>query len=134
MTLGKGGAWSCHPMEHELSAFYDITHGVGLAILTPAWMRYILCDTTVKRMAMFAENVWGIRTEDPYSQAREGIDRLQQFFVECGLPSTLQEVGIGSEYFGKMAEEAVRTSGISNRAYIPLQKEDIVKIFESCAQ
>ena len=85
-------------------------------------------------MAMFAENVWGIRTEDPYSQAREGIDRLQQFFVECGLPSTLQEVGIGSEYFGKMAEEAVRTSGISNRAYIPLQKEDIVKIFESCAQ
>lgn len=134
LTLGKGGAWSCHPMEHELSAFYDITHGVGLAILTPAWMRYILCDITVKRMAMFAENVWGIHTADPYTQAREGIDRLQQFFTQCGLPSTLREVGIGSEYFGKMAEEAVRTSGIANRAYIPLQTEDIVKIYESCAQ
>ncbi len=45
---GKVGAWSCHPMEHELSAHYDITHGVGLAILTPSWMRYILKDETLE--------------------------------------------------------------------------------------
>ena len=46
---GKVGAWSCHPMEHELSAHYDITHGVGIAILTPSWMRYILNDETVDK-------------------------------------------------------------------------------------
>lgn len=44
---GKRQAWSCHPMEHEISAYYDITHGLGLAILTPRWMEYTLDETTV---------------------------------------------------------------------------------------
>lgn len=132
LTVGKGGAWSVHPIEHELSAYYDITHGVGLAILTPAWMRYVLCDRTVDRFAMYAENVWGITGDDKYAAANAGIARTEEFFKSMGLPSKLSEVGIGSEKFGEMAEEAVRTSGVANRAYYPLQKEDIVKIFEMC--
>ena len=55
---GKPGAWTCHPIEHELSAFYDITHGVGLAILTPRWMRYVLNENTVDKFAEYARNVW----------------------------------------------------------------------------
>lgn len=133
LTVGKGGAWSCHPIEHELSAYYDITHGVGLAIVTPAWMRYILCDTTVARFAKYAKNVWDIEEADPYTAAKKGIDCTEQFFKDCGIPSTLKEVGIGSEKFREMAEEAVRTSGIATRSYYHLDAEDIVKIFEACA-
>ncbi len=51
LTVGKGGAWSVHPIEHVISAYYDITHGVGLAVLTPAWMSYVLSDTTAPRFA-----------------------------------------------------------------------------------
>ncbi|MDD3367578.1 MAG: iron-containing alcohol dehydrogenase [Lachnospiraceae bacterium] len=132
LTVGKGGAWSCHPMEHELSAYYDITHGVGLAIVTPAWMRYILCDKTVDRFVKYAENVWDIKEEDPYKAANLAIEKTAEFFKACGLPSTLKEVGIGSEKFEEMAKEAVRVSGISNRSFFHLQSGDIVKIFESC--
>lgn len=132
LTVGKGGAWSVHPMEHELSAYYDITHGVGLAILTPAWMRYVLCDRTVDRFAMYAENIWGITGDDKYAAANAGLARTEEFFKSMGLPAKLSEVGIGSEKFEEMAEEAVRTSGVASRAYYPLQKEDIVKIFEMC--
>ena len=132
LTVGKGGAWSVHPIEHELSAYYDITHGVGLAILTPAWMRYVLCDKTVDRFAMYAENVWGITGDDKYEAANAGIVKTEEFFKSMGLPVKLSEVGIGSEKFEEMAEEAVRTSGVAGRAYYPLQKEDIVKIFEMC--
>ena len=133
LTVGKGGAWSVHPIEHELSAFYDITHGVGLAILTPAWMRYVLCDDTVDRFAMYAKNVWDIQSDDKYKAAEEGINKTEEFFTSLGLPSRLSEVGINSEKFEEMAEEAVRTSGVSQRSYYHLQKEDIVKIFEACA-
>lgn len=49
VSAGKQHAWSCHPMEHELSAFYDITHGLGLAILTPRWLEYTLDETTVSK-------------------------------------------------------------------------------------
>ena len=132
LTVGKGGAWSVHPIEHELSAYYDITHGVGLAILIPAWMRYVLCDKTVDRFAMYAKNVWDIEDEDEFKAANEAIDRTEAFFESLGLPKTLDEVGIGDEKFQEMAEEAVRTSGVSMRAYYPLQQEDIVKIFEMC--
>ena len=132
LTAGKGGAWSCHPLEHELSAYYDITHGVGLAILTPVWMRYILSESTVDRFAVYAANVWDVTEGDKWDAARAGIDRTRKFFRECGLPSTLREVGIGEENFGKMAEEAVRTSGIATRSYVHLGREDIIKIYENC--
>ena len=133
LTVGKGGAWSVHPMEHELSAFYDITHGVGLAILTPAWMRYVLSDETVARFAMYARNVWDIEETDQYRAAQLAIGKTEEFFISLGMPSTLQEVGIDHSRFAEMAEEAVRTSGIASRSYVHLEKEDIVKIFEMCA-
>lgn len=132
LTAGKGGAWSCHPMEHQLSAFYDITHGVGLAILTPAWMRYVLCDRTAGRFALYARQVWDVEAEDDYQAAEEGIRRTESFFRKIGLPSTLSEVGIGREHFREMAEKAVEVSGIAARSYYHLGAEDIVKIFESC--
>lgn len=132
LTVGKGGAWSVHPIEHELSAYYDITHGVGLAILTPAWMRYVLCDKTVERFAMYAKNVWGIEDDDKFRAANKAIAETEKFFGLLGLPATLHEVGIGKEKFEEMADEAVRTSGVSTRAYYPLKKEDIMKIFELC--
>lgn len=133
LTVGKGGAWSCHPIEHELSAYYDITHGVGLAIVTPAWMRYVLNAQTVGRFAMFAENVWGIQEADPYKAANQAIDNVAAFFQTLGIPSALSEVGISNEKFREMAEEAVRVSGIAARSYVHLNADDIVKIFEDCA-
>ncbi len=131
-TFGKGGAWSVHPMEHELSAFYDITHGVGLAILTPAWMRYVLSDVTVKRFAMYARNVWDVAKEDDYEAAEEGIRLTEQFFVDMGLPMKLSDLGLDDSQFALMASEAVRTSGLAARSYVKLTAEDVEKIYRSC--
>lgn len=134
LTVGKGGAWSCHPIEHELSAFYDITHGIGLAIVTPAWMRAVLSEQTEARFAMFARNVWDVTEADDRKAAQLGIEKTAAFFRSLGMPSTLKEVGIGREKFEQMAAEAVRTSGIAARSYVPLDQAAIVKLFESCAE
>jgi len=131
-TFGKGGAWSVHPIEHELSAFYDITHGVGLAILTPAWMKYVLSDETVKRFAMFARNVWGVYGNDDAAVAKEGILRTQRFFRELGMPDKLSEVGIDDSRLSEMADEAIRTSGLSTRAYVRLDASDVEQIYREC--
>lgn len=131
-TFGKGGAWSVHPIEHELSAFYDLTHGIGLAILTPAWMRYVLSDTTVKRFAMYARNVWDITYEDDHTAAEAGIDRTKDFFIRLGMPSSLKEAGIDDSLFSKMASEAVRTSGLSTRSYVKLKASDVEQIYRNC--
>ncbi|UUX32982.1 iron-containing alcohol dehydrogenase [Fundicoccus culcitae] len=132
-SFGKGGPWTCHPIEHVLSAYYDITHAVGLAILTPRWMAYILNDQTVERFAMYAEKVWNIPSAgDPYAAARLAIDKTYQFFLDAGLPMTLPEVGITSdEFFDEMATAAA--SRLEN-AYVPLNKNDVVNILQACME
>ena len=125
---GCSPAWCVHPMEHELSAFYDITHGEGLAILTPAWMEHVLCDDTLDCFVSFAKNVWGLTGEDDYALARAGIDALKKFFFETmGMPDSLVAVGITEDKnFEIMAQKAADGSKDS---FVPLSKDDIVAIY-----
>ena len=120
-------------MEHQLSACYDITHGVGLAILTPAWMRYVLSEATVHKFAEYGVNVWGIDAALGQMEiARRAIDATQRFFVEeLHLPATLREVGIGPERFDEMAQRAA-TPALQNEAYVGLCAADVKKIYEMC--
>ena len=125
--------WPCHAMEHELSAFYDITHGVGLAILTPRWMRHILKKdpTCAWRFVRFARNVWGLSGDDEEALALAGIDALENFFRESGIPMTLTELNIGAERFEEMADHANRGGYLAN-AFVALTNEDIVAIYRAC--
>ena len=127
ISSGKGGAWTCHPIEHELSAYYDITHGVGLAIVTPRWMRYILNASTVEKFCEYGHNVWGIEEEDPYQCAKMAIDATEQFFKDCGIPMTLTELGIDDSKIDIMAEDTIKYNAMEY-AYVPLNKEDIANI------
>lgn len=130
---GKRQAWSCHPMEHELSAFYDITHGLGLAILTPRWMAYALGEKTIGKFVQFGVNVFGIDPTLPQREiAQQGIEKLKAFFFETlGLQSTLTEIGIDDAHFGLMAEKAAEL-GATKYAFQPLAAEDIEKIYRMC--
>ena len=129
---GKKKAWSCHPMEHELSALYDITHGLGLAILTPRWMEYCLDESNVDRYVTFGVNVFGIDSSlEPMAIAREAIKRLSDFFFNTlGLQSTFTEVGIKREDFALMAKKACRYGDI--KGFKTLTERDVVNIFEMC--
>ncbi len=131
LSAGKGGGWTCHPIEHELSAYYDITHGVGLAIVTPRWMRYILNDTTVNKLCEYGRNVWDIKEEDAYKCANMAIDATEQFFKECGIPMTLTEIGIDDSKIDLMAEDTIKYNNMAG-AYVALDKEDIAKILRAC--
>ena len=127
---GCSPAWCVHPMEHELSAFYDITHGEGLAILTPAWMEHILNDDTLPMFVEFAKNVWGLCGDDDYALAHAGIDALKKFFFETmGIPANLRAVGITDDRnFEVMAKKACEGS---KGSFVPLSKDDIVEIYRA---
>lgn len=129
---GKQQAWSCHPMEHELSAIYDITHGLGLAILTPRWMEYCLDERTVGKYVQFGVNVFGIDpAQEPMAIARQSIERLSEFlFSTLGLKRTFTEVGIRSEDFPVMAKKACGDGVLPG--FKPLAQQDIETIFEMC--
>ena len=129
---GKRKAWSCHPMEHELSAIYDITHGLGLAILTPRWMEYCLDETTVDKYVQYGVNVFGIDHKlDKMTIARESIRLTAEFlFDTLGLQRTFTEVGIKREDFALMAKKACRYGDI--KGFKTLTPADVERIFEMC--
>lgn len=131
LSCGKGGGWTCHPIEHELSAYYDITHGVGLAIVTPRWMRYILNNRTVDKFAEYGRNVWGIEEDDAYECANKAIDATEQFFKECGIPMTLTEIGIDDSKIELMAEDTIKYNNMAG-AYVALNQEDVANILRAC--
>lgn len=131
LACGKGGVWSCHPIEHELSAFYDVNHGEGLAILTPRWMRYALNKETLPRFCMYARNVWGLTGEDSMGLAIEGIKKTYQFFVDCGMPMTLPEIGIDDSKIKEMAQQATRNDRLLS-SYVPMDAEKVENILYDC--
>lgn len=106
--MGRKADWACHAIEHEISAMYDVTHGCGLSILTPAWMKYVYRHN-IPIFAQFATNVMGIHpNRDSESLAREGIKKLEQFFKKLGLPVTLEElIADNEEAFEMIAKKTV---------------------------
>lgn len=129
----KTHSWSCHPMEHELSAFYDITHGLGLAIITPRWMRYTFDEKTLPKYKEFGINVFDIDPTLPTQVIAEAaVDKLCEFFFRTlGLKSKLSDIGINDEHFAQMAQKAERIGNTAN-GFKPLSAADIEAIFRMC--
>ena len=129
-SCGTGNAWSCHAIEHQLSAYYDITHGAGLAVVTIAWFDHILSEKTLDKFVAYGKNVWGIKGEHPFAVAKEAIAKTREFFSSLGLPETLRGLGIhSSEYFHEMAKKAVKDD--LRHAFVPLDEEDVVAIYSA---
>ncbi|MEG0093278.1 MAG: iron-containing alcohol dehydrogenase [Erysipelotrichaceae bacterium] len=127
---GKDVAWSVHPMEHQLSAYYDITHGVGLAILTPHWMEHVLDERSLDKFVAYAHNVWNVspHIQDKTEVAKAGIKATKDYFVKMGIPTTLKEVGIDEEHLQIMAEKA--SLGCLG-AYRDLSASDVLAIYKA---
>ena len=132
LSLGNSASgWPCHGMEHALSAYYDITHGEGLAILTPRWMKHILSDKTVDRFVKYGVNVFGIDSSlDKYEIADQAIEATYKFFESIGIPMHLREVGIDESRIEEMAHHIAVNEGLEN-AYVPLTEKDIIEILKA---
>lgn len=124
--------WSCHPIEHQLSAVYDITHGLGLAIITPHWMRFVLDESTVQKFYDFGTNVWKLPpSDDKMAVAKKSIEKTEEFFYKTlGLKSSLSQIGISDERFDEMAQKACGSSGILN-GWKKLTPSDVKSIYRA---
>ena len=124
--------WPCHGIEHEISAWHDITHGVGLAIITPHWMRYSLNDKTLARFVQYGIKVWGLDPKgDPMTIANKAIDMTADFFASIGIPRRLSEVGVTDEHFEAMAEHVGKCWWSLAGALRPIDKAGVVEILKA---
>lgn len=129
LALGNSySGWPCHGIEHALSAYYDITHGEGLAIITPRWMRHILSERTMDRFVKYGINVFGIDPTLPKQDiAGKAIDATYEFFESINIPMHLHDVGIDDSRIDEMAHHIAVNEGL-DKAYAPLTEQDIKEI------
>lgn len=131
LNMGFIGDWGTHHIDHALSAFYDIPHGGGMAILFPNWMRYVLNENTVERFKQLAIHVLGIEVENKTDQeiAEAGINQLEAIWTEWGAPKHLSDYDIPAEAIDEIAAKTMKTVPACGN-YYPLAKEDVVTILE----
>lgn len=133
LAMGRTpSVWPCHGIEHEISAYSDITHGVGLAIITPHWMRYTLNEKTAPRFVQYAQRVWGIKDEgDAMATAEKAISRTEAFFRSLGIPAKLSEVGVRAEDFEAMAEHVEKFWYPLSGAFTPIDRAGVLGILKA---
>lgn len=134
LGLGRQEDWGCHAMEHELSAFFDVPHGAGLAVVTPPWMRYVYSENP-DIFVQFACNVMGVTpNRDKEKVIHEGIKRLESFYKQLALPQTFSQLGINNADITMMAQKCTHYDGTNEYEtgwFKKLGWKDVYKIYNA---
>lgn len=130
LGTGRIGDWASHDIEHEMSGIYDIAHGAGLAIVFPAWMKYVY-KHDINRFVQFAVRVWDVEMDfaSPERTALEGIQRLENFFKSIGLPIRFSDLAIPEERIDEMASKCTAGDTKTVGNFVRLNKKDIGSIY-----
>ncbi|WP_312649178.1 iron-containing alcohol dehydrogenase [Proteiniclasticum sp.] len=123
--LGRRGDWASHGIEHSISAYYDIAHAEGLAMVMPAWMKFVYKED-VDKFARFGEKIFGITGEDKEEVALKAIEAYKSFLKEIGAPVALSERNIGEDKIDVMAKNALLRGPLGGLK--KLEEEDVYKI------
>ncbi|MFP4660799.1 MAG: iron-containing alcohol dehydrogenase [Halanaerobiales bacterium] len=131
LNTGRIGDWSSHAIEHELSGIYDVAHGAGLAVIFPAWMKYVY-KHDINRFVQFASRVFDIdkNYDEPERTALEGIYKLKQFFKRIGMPTSLEDLGIPDDRLEEMAAKCKKPNNGKLGNFVKLSEEDILEIYK----
>jgi len=131
LGMGRVEDWGSHKIEHELSGLYDIAHGAGLAIVFPAWMKYVY-KQNINIFMQFATRVFDIEPNfnSPEETVFEAINKLTAFFKEIGLPTTLKELDIPDNRLEEMAEKCTEAGPVGG--LMKLYKNDVLNILKLC--
>lgn len=129
LNTGRIGDWASHSIEHEISGIYDVTHGAGLAVVFPAWMKYTL-NHDLNRFVQWAVRVWNVDLDvfDQEATAREGIRRMEEFFHSMGLGTRLVDLGIQDDRLQEMAEKCTSRNTRTVGNFVALDQKAVFDI------
>ena len=129
--VGRVQDWASHHIEHELSALYDVTHGAGLAVIAPLWMRYV-CKKNPGKLALFANRIFEVPMNEkhPEKTALKGIEAFEAFLKKIGMPSSFAEIGAKEEDIELMTDKLLKGRKTEGN-YVKLNRDDVIAIYRS---
>ncbi len=134
-ALGRTGSIPIHFIEHQLSGHFDISHGKGIAIIIPHYLRYFV-DAKPERWAKLARRVFGVTETDDAKAAALLADRVEEWFRSVDSYHTLTSVGIGDSHNEMLADDIIRMYGTLEGEKVPgarpMSREDILNVLNAC--
>jgi alcohol dehydrogenase YqhD (iron-dependent ADH family) len=133
--VGREQDWASHSIEHELSAVYDCAHGAGLAVIFPAWMKYVM-HQDINRFAQAAVRVWGCNMDfaHPEVTAAEGIERFKNFLSSIGLPVNFKELGADAKDIPVLVDKLGLGENGTTGNFVKLTSKDAEEIYRIAAE
>ena len=130
--VGKEEDWASHKLEHEVSAFYDVPHGAGLACIVPAWLAFV-AKRNPDMVWRFAINVMSVNPQglDTERIIDEGISLLKDFYHDLGMTTSLTELCGKEPDIDKLVESLEKNIGATIGAYVPLSMDDCREIYKA---
>ncbi|MDR2578960.1 MAG: iron-containing alcohol dehydrogenase [Chitinispirillales bacterium] len=134
LGTGRNQDWASHGIEHEISGIYDVAHGAGLAVVFPAWMKYVYKSniSNINRFVQFASRVWNVEIDfhNQEKTALAGIAALENFLSSIGMPIRLKEMDVGSDRLEEMAAKCTGNGTRTIGGFMPLDKNAINEILK----
>jgi alcohol dehydrogenase YqhD (iron-dependent ADH family) len=129
LDTGRVGDWASHFIEHEISGIYDVAHGAGLAVVFPAWMKYVL-HHDLNRFVQWSVRVWNVEMDvfNPEAVARAGIEKMEEFFHSLGLGTTLSDLGIHDDRIDEMADKSTGGNTHTLGHFVKLDRDAVREI------
>lgn len=128
---GRESDWATHGIEHEISAIYDIAHGAGLAMIYPAWMKYVYKNKP-ELFVQWGKNVFDLELDetDPENSALKAIEALEEFYKSIDMPTRMSDFDIDDSHIEKMAHKATDGGTRTIGSFVKLNKEDVINIYK----
>jgi len=136
LNTGRVGDWGSHHLGHQLSAYYDIPHGITLAVMFPAWIKYVY-KKDMNLFAKFFSRVFNVdyNFENPEDTVTKGIEALETYWEGIGNPIRLSELGVGDitdENISMMADTLLGDNKTDGNFY-KMTRDDIINIYHTAA-
>lgn len=131
LKVGRLTDFECHQIEHQLGAYTDCSHGQGLAVIHPAYYRH-LYKSAVPKFARFARKVWGVEDTDDAQAAKKGILALEDFILECGLPTKLTQLRSKAEITPELLRQVADSTNLLPNGYKQLTHDEVYEILMEC--
>ena len=125
LKCGRLTDFQAHQMEHQLGAYTDCSHGQGLAVIQPAYYRHIVKDAPDK-FTRLAKAVFDVDT------AEAGVDALESFIKECGLPTKMDQLKSTVEITPEVLRQVADTCNVMKCGPRELDRKEIYEILLEC--
>lgn len=128
MCLGPVNTAAVHALSYPLGGMFHLSHGLSNAILLPTVMRFNR-PACVERYAQVAIACGVQPGKNDEETAERGVDFIYQLSKDCGIPTTLSEIGVPQEAVDEMAKAAMEVQRLLKNNPREVTEQDAKDIY-----